>query len=350
MYLSQIAKADTAERQTRRSQDNKGEGGTTGLGVSPLSALQRLADGSSQVRQLQNVQALANGGQVAQPYPDVIQRNAFLTGLANANSQIDYGVISNVGATQGQQDLCSAISAPINKHRRKQAILNALEAENLGAEFEVYLGQSGWTLAGFLAAGQDIRSSHSGGAIDPELPQAAYEAAPVAGGGLVVSVAPPALNTLAERANYDWLEQSTTMHTTDPDHPSLRGPSATGGAKPTLGSVINAGAGGGRLAASANRVASYFELGASKVRDSVSGIVHVDGTRVVVDPFNNRYFVSEHYAKQYELLNVPAANTLAIYQGLRNLIQQKTSTPAYLAANPAGKLTVREAIYAKLLK
>ncbi|WP_219011228.1 DUF4157 domain-containing protein [Aquimarina litoralis] len=264
---------------------------------------------------------------------EVIQRNAFLDSLANAAGQIDYAVISGGGATPKQRDLYNGIKDAINKNRRNQAMLAAIQACGFGAEFRAYATHNGINIEKFATIGQDIRSSHSGGAIDPNLPQAAYETVPVANAGTVVSTAPPVLATLADHANYEWLKNTTTDHTTDPDHPKFRGPTATGGAKPTLGDSINPGPTPNvRLAPNANRVASYFELGAHSVHTLQDGVMTkvVSGTRVVFDPFSDRYFVSEHYAKQYELTNVPAATTHGYYARMQTSINNFITKPIYL--------------------
>ncbi|MCA8930069.1 MAG: hypothetical protein KDC18_18575 [Alphaproteobacteria bacterium] len=321
-----------------------------------LLALRGLAANAPAVQRLQALQMRADvaqmrgGARTSVPsYRPILQRNAFLTNLANPAGQIDYGVISGGGATANQVLLYNAISDAVNQNRRNQAVLAAIEASGQGANFEQYAAGQDWTLGAIVAAGQDIRSSHSGGAIDPNLPQAAYEPGGVAGGGLTVSVAPPALNTLAERANFDWLDSSTTTHTTDPDHPQFRGPTASGGAKPTLGSVVNPALGGHqRLPTAPNRVASYFELGAHAVSDG--GTKLVSGTRVVFDPFAGRYFVSEHYARQYELTNVPAATAHPFYNSVWTGLTNMLASPAYTGAGPAGQATMRETAFAQILK
>lgn len=266
----------------------------------------------------------------------VHQRNAFLTGLANAANQIDYGVISVAAGGTNQHKLYTAIVDVVEKNRKRQAVLLALQDENLANEVVAHVNANwGGHLGALTAFGLDIRSSHSGGGIDPLLPQAAYEAAPVAG----VSVAVPAHANLVESANWSHLAATTTEHTTDPDHPKFRG---AAGQPPLLG-------GAARLAASIGRVASYFEFHAESVHDN-KGAKILDGTRVVYDPFNRQYFLSEHYAAQYELINVPHYNARAEYAALRAKLQAFVATPAFVAATQPVKDAALQKAIGKILK
>jgi hypothetical protein len=193
-----------------------------------------------------------------------------------------------------------------------------LEDEQLTYQVTTFVNQNwGGYMGSLTATNLNIRSSHSGGGIDPLLPQPAYEQNPVAGQGTVVSVARPAARNqgLVGLANWAHLKATTTKHTTDPDHPQFRG----GQEQPQLlGQIIGLGQ---RLNASNKRVASYFEFHAESVHDD-QGVKVLDGTRVVYDPFNVRYFVSEHYDAQYELVNVPHYTQHPEYQTLRGNIQQ----------------------------
>ncbi|HET9180556.1 MAG TPA: hypothetical protein VFP59_00360 [Candidatus Angelobacter sp.] len=343
---------DTAHRRTTGAPSGYLAGLSAMMNGSPTAIAQRLLDAEvriSPVVQAQLRTAESINRQPSAPATEIVQRNAFLDQLSDAARQIDYVVISGGGATANQTLLYQSISEAVEKNRKRQAMFEGLEQAGLGAQFEAYAQGKNWTLGNLVSAGQDIRSSHSGGAIDPNLPQAAYQAAPVAGGGLTVSVAPPALNTLGERANYAWLSDSTTKHTTDPDAPEFRGPTSPG-ALPTLGSTVGGGIGANnRLASAPGRVASYFELGAGTIHSS-SGATLVSGTRVVYDPFNRRYFISEHYAQQYELTNVPAPSTHALHGQITNGLTTIQQDPRYIAANPAARQRMIEKnLFDKLL-
>jgi len=265
----------------------------------------------------------------------LIQRNAFLTSIANATSQIDYTVISVAATNTNEHQLYIGISNTVERNRKRQAVLQALHDANLANQVTNYVNANWQGHMGALAATNlDIRSSHSGGGIDPLLPQPAYEAVPVPN----VSVAIPNLVTLGDRANYSHLESSTTEHTTDPDHPKFRGGP---GQPPLLG-------GAQRLQASLNRVASYFEFHADSIYD-LHGDKAVNGTRLVYDPFSRRYFLSEHYARQYELINVPHFSLHNEYQNLLNNLNLFMAQPAYQNANPAEKDQLLQKVIGKIL-
>src|SRR5262249_8504212 len=148
--------------------------------------------------------ALINAG--AKPAADGVQRNAFLTQLANAGGQIDYTAISGGAASANQRLLFLSIGDAIGKCRKRQAMLEAIENAGLAAQFIAYAAGQRWTLGSLVSTGQDIRSSHSGGAIDPQLPQAAYENPAVAGGGVTGFFGPPGRDNPGRPANYAWLE------------------------------------------------------------------------------------------------------------------------------------------------
>ncbi len=247
----------------------------------------------------------------------IIQCNTFLDSVADKQGKINYGVISQHN-TEKEKVLHEAVEGSVGKMVRRQATLHALEAAGLGNDFEQYAAGGNIGSGGLASLGQEIRSSHSGGAIDPLLPQPAYEAAPVAG----VSVAPPPLNTLADRANYQHLADTTTEHTTDP----------TVAAK------------------NDNRVASYMELTAGSV--SLGKDKAVTGTRVVYDPFSGKHFVSDHYQKQYELTNVPSPNAHPHYGTLLAKLQAAQAHPNYVnAASPAAqKKWLQKNVYDKIIE
>ena len=177
---------------------------------------------------------------------------------------------------------------------RRQAALVALDDENRGPSFLAHLTALGTPDPGFLASiSLAIRSSHSGTPIDRLLPQGPYLAAPPAG-----------LLGLRGPANYAWLRESITDHTSNP--------------APATG-----------LTANPNRVPSYFEIHVPMIHGEF-GIVKLDGGRLCYDPFNHHMYVSAHYLVQYEVVNLPALNTDPVYGPLRTEIQ------AYATALAAG--------------
>ncbi len=280
---------------------------------------------------------------------NVLQCNRFLDTQSNQYGQIDYERISGQGATDDQKILYNAISDAVDRNLTRQAILLAVDDAGLGDQFEEYVTNvKNWPLSALATVGEEIRSSHSGGAIDPQLPKPAYEAVPVAGGGLALSVAPPVLDTLPDRVNYEWLSASTTTHTTDPDHPKFRGPTADGGVIPTLGSLIGGGQGPNlRLPNAPNRVASYFELSAKTMHRGDK--VLVTGTRVVYDPFSARYFVSEHYDKQYELINVPLPFEHPVYNRVREEIRRVGDSQNFRNAKIPVKQQILRRLYDRIM-
>ncbi len=236
-----------------------------------------------------------------------IQCNKFLSSLADKHGKIDYNALAQSNYGDGQA-LHEAIQEPVEKMVRRQATLQALEQAGLGTHFKNYAQNQNVDLGGLVAMGQDVRSSHSGGAIDPLLPQPAYEKNPIAG----VSVAPPALTSLADRANYDHLSNTTETHTIDPQ-------------------------GLANVAKNPSRVASYMELTAGSV--NVKGKKAVSGTRVVFDPFNNKHYISDHYEQQFELTNVPSPTSHPKYQQLTSVLTQAKAKPAYKNGTQAQKDT-----------
>ncbi|BCJ47775.1 hypothetical protein GCM10010168_21340 [Actinoplanes ianthinogenes] len=187
-----------------------------------------------------------------------------LQSWANSSGQIDYPGLATKPAAE---PLFSAVAAV----RKRQAVLHGLEGS--GVEKDVVAWAKDHGLGPSLVGTYDperpwIRSSHSGTPIDVKLPQGPYDSTKAAGapGG---PPAAAAVGLIVGPANWNWLESSTTEHTT---------------------------------AKNAKLVASYFEFG-------LGHIPKVDGGRLVFDPFNYRWFVSEHYAVQYEVINVPPATT-----------------------------------------
>jgi hypothetical protein len=197
---------------------------------------------------------------------------------ANANNQIDMNNLA------GNVDAVPVLDAVANVKRR-QAVLHALEGSGVEAQVVAWAAAQGLgpSLVGIYDPNQPwIRSSHAGAPIDPLLPQGPYD------GALAVGAAggPPAAagqSQIFGPANWSWLVESTTPHTTG--HPG--------------GNNYNA-----------NRVASYFEFALMAITDVGSG-------RLVFDPFNYRWFVSDHYAVEYELINVPPAAADPAFNAVR---------------------------------
>ncbi|WP_436790660.1 hypothetical protein [Yinghuangia sp. YIM S10712] len=184
--------------------------------------------------------------------------------------------------------LCWGVADMMDRVLRRQAALRALDDGGRGADVLAHFANGG---PGFLASlGTPIRSSHSGAPVDLKLPQGPYDAAP-----------PGATAGIRGRANWAWLEASTTRHTTH--HPPVN----------------------------VNRVASYFELEVPTITDD-KGTVQLSGGRVVYDPFAHRFFVSEHYKDEFEFVNVPAVNADQAYQ---DISQEITTHAAAVAAGGA---------------
>ena len=234
----------------------------------------------------------------------------FLSDLArettNTTNRIDYATVS-VSGKDNLRLLKLAVVPEVNSIVRRQAALQALHDQGRSVDVIAYCANGVTGDSGYLAStGVNIRSSHSGTPVDRGLPQGPYlPAAPPA--GLVAG-------NVRGQANYAWLIQSTTDHTTAPD--------------PALGSG---------LAADPTRIASYFEITLSAIGRRMR---LVDGGRLCYDPFHHRCFVSEHYAVQYELVNLPVVTAHAVYNPLRQEIQAfdaaRTAAAAAVAAGAAG--------------
>ncbi|MEE4541146.1 hypothetical protein V2S66_04080 [Streptomyces sp. V4-01] len=165
---------------------------------------------------------------------------------------------------------------------RRQAALQALHDRGRSADLLAYTNAE----PGYLAStGLPIRSSHSGRPIDNGLPQGPYTAPP-----------PAATAGIRGRANYAWLKESVTAHTT---HPAA----ATG------------------LTTDLNRVPSYFEFHISTIHSRGNGQALLEGGRLVYDPFNHRIFLSAHYVAEFELINLPAVTADPAYAALDQRIQ-----------------------------
>ncbi|MDI2125998.1 hypothetical protein [Yinghuangia seranimata] len=218
--------------------------------------------------------------------------SAFLTRCAQASTgttnRIDYPTVLN--ANTGDLGYLHMFATDVTDHMlRRQAMLQALDTEGRTNDMIAYCGGDG---PGFLASiGSPIRSSHAGAPVDPLLPQAPYN------GG-----APPAAATagIRGRANWAWLANSTTEHTTK------------------------------FAPADPNRVASYFELHVPTIRDGKNAAL-LEGGRVVYDPFGHRFFISAHYAAQFELVNVPAVTAHPSYAAARTEIQNFAAARALVA-------------------
>ncbi|HSA53388.1 MAG TPA: hypothetical protein VLH10_25160 [Yinghuangia sp.] len=207
----------------------------------------------------------------------------FLTRCAQATAgtatQISYPTV--IAAKSGDLGLLhNAIGNTLDRLLGRQAVLAAIDAEGRTNDAVTYCNGVGGPMF-LVSSNTPIRSSHSGAPVDAGLPQGPYDAAPAA-----------ATAGIRGRANWAWLRESTTPHTTDP----------------------------GTLPANPNRVASYFELHVPTIKDGAKQ-VQLDGGRLVYDPFNQRYFLSSHYAAQYELINVPTLGTVPVFQTIRTEIQ-----------------------------
>ena len=174
---------------------------------------------------------------------------------------------------------------------KRQAMLQALHDGGLTPNVLAYCGAEGPRYLASLGELLYVRSSHSGRPIDPQLPQGPYTPP---------AALPPAaaLATIRGRANFDWLTDSTTPHTTEPD----------------------AGSG---LAHDANRVASYLEFSVRTIRSNGQDLL--DGGRLVYDPFNHQIFISEHYRAEYEITNLPAVNANGVYAQIRQEIADEVA-------------------------
>jgi hypothetical protein len=205
----------------------------------------------------------------------------------NTKTDIDYRQL--LTATTGWVGLLGRYTThAVEPVLRRQATLRALHDEGHRAEVTNYCTQQGSDV-GFLASyGMGIRSSHAGAPVDTQLPQGPYNLA-----------APPAAATadLLGAANWEWLKASTTEHTTR-YHPR-----------------------------DDTRVASYLEITMMDIHDD-KGTLQLGGGRVVYDPFNFGWFVSEHYKKQFRLTNVPVVTTVPVYATVRSDIQAFARTHA----------------------
>ncbi|MFI1155377.1 hypothetical protein [Streptomyces sioyaensis] len=207
--------------------------------------------------------------------------NDFLTKCARSTpgtaTQIDYPTFT--AAEKSDLKLLQDKAGPtVTLLLKRQAMLQALHDRGLTPNVLAYCGTEG---PRYLASygGLYVRSSHSGRPIDAQLPQGPYTPP---------AALPPAaaLATIRGQANFDWLTDSTTDHTTEPDP-------------------------GSGLPHDPNRVASYLEFSVPTIRSN--GQKLLDGGRLVYDPFNHRIFLSEHYRAEYEIINLPAVNANRVY-------------------------------------
>lgn len=206
---------------------------------------------------------------------DFLNRCARSTG--GTATQIDHPTL--IAAVKSDLKLLQDKAGPtITLLLKRQAMLQALHDGGLTPDVLAYCGNEG---PRYLASygGLFVRSSHSGRPIDDQLPQGPYTPP---------AVQPPAaaLATIRGRANFDWLKDSTTDHTTKP------------------------GAGSGLLHDD-NRVASYLEFSLPTIRSNGQDLL--GGGRLVYDPFNHQIFISEHYNAEYEIINLPAVNANQVY-------------------------------------
>jgi hypothetical protein len=229
----------------------------------------------------------------------------------------------DLSSRQKYSQAVGIIAAAIDAVRRRQAVLQALEDQQLGATVDAWIATGGtairirreetaWTrptsLGDLILAGDAnnpdspiVRASHSGGVVDGLLPQGPYNpalavgAAPAQVGGIA---GPPVASTqgLVGRVNWAALVDTKDDHTT--------------------GALQN-----GAIAADPNRVASYFEITLKALKDGDSNKNVVPGGRVVYDPFNQRYFVSSHYHREFEVVQVPVYRSHPAYQALVTLLQ-----------------------------
>lgn len=202
-----------------------------------------------------------------------------------SKARIDFGAVR--GALNDPRPevklLAWGITDVMNQVLKRQATLKAIHDSAQSAAIIAHFGAVGF----LAAAGTDIRSSHAGAPIDPKLPQGPYVAAP-----------PGAMGNVRGQANWEWLQNSTTEHTTflfKPPDP--------------------------------NRVASYFEMTLETITDN-QGVDQLRGGRIVYDPFNHRFFISEHYADQFELTNIPAVQADASYAAVMADIALQAAVPA----------------------
>jgi hypothetical protein len=198
-----------------------------------------------------------------------------------APTQINYPQL--IAADRGDLELLKRhTSYTLERLLRRQAALQALQDENRSVDLLAYTNAA----PGYLAStGLPIRSSHSGTPIDNGLPQGPYTAAP-----------PAATAGIRGRANYAWLGESVTPHTT---HPAA----ASG------------------LPTDLTRVPSYFEFHISTIHSRSSGQALLEGGRLVYDPFAHRTFLSSHYNTEFELINVPVVTAHPMHAALRQRIQ-----------------------------
>jgi hypothetical protein len=229
----------------------------------------------------------------------VLARNNFLDdcvrdarGTARA---IDYQALR--AASRGALKLLwDALGPTLDAVLNRQSTLQALDDSHLAAQVRAALPNlpARPSVGSLAAAGVGIRSSHSGGSIDPNLPLYPYagNGAPLAG-----EAAKPAsaTTTLRGEANWAWLVESTTAHTTSPEHGLPPNPA---------------------------RVASYFELHIPTIRHPSSGTELLKGGRLVYNPFAHTAHVSEHYGQQYEISNLPAPHQTVWYATFRDKIAQ----------------------------
>ncbi|MCX4749873.1 hypothetical protein OG455_30895 [Kitasatospora sp. NBC_01287] len=205
----------------------------------------------------------------------------------NTLNRIDYQKVRP--ATKDDLGLLSKAVVPrVESIVRRQAVLQALEDEGHSAGVLALCANDSGPLA---SSRLEIRSSHSGAPIDRGLPQGPYGPAALPAG--------VAANQLRARANYAWLQASTTDHTTKP--------AAASGLQPDPA-----------------RVASYFEVTLPEIGRTMQ---LVSGGRILYDPFHHRFFISEHYRSFYELIGVPAVTADPDYAALRQELHAFAPTP-----------------------
>jgi hypothetical protein len=221
-----------------------------------------------------------------------IQRHPLLNASVQQSNQqgtqIDFAAALNAALNPpnppNDLSMLGAVVCPlIDQVRRRRAVLLALENSNLAPVVQAYTqGSPGFLVSSFDPLRPWVRSSHSGNPIDPDpsLVQAPYDAtlAPGAAGGPPLASAQGVVGP----AFWDWLMSSTTSHT-------------TGG----HGIQLPPGVG-----VNFNRVASYLEVTLGGVHGPAG---HLAGGRLMYEPFAERWYVSDHYALEYEVVNVPAA-------------------------------------------
>jgi hypothetical protein len=228
--------------------------------------------------------------------------NALLTLCAqqttHSDTRIDYATLATAQGTGPLAMLAASVTSAMIPLLRRQVVLQALQDRNLTNGVASWINTINGYFGMLSSISIDIRSSHSGGVFDTNLPAAhpAYDPSlptnqpPAAAGH---AEGPPTHAGLRDLANWTWLAQTTTEHTTGfyPGNKPVQEPPFVG-ANP--------------VPRDANRVAAYFEIQLGTVH-TTSG--DISGGRMVYDPFHHRFFLSDHYESEYELIDVsPLAN------------------------------------------